>query len=137
MHGVRSTCDGFDDRATRAHRTISDHVDVAASRLIHVVASSRGNVSNCRRHWHSDTEDVVRCVSCAAAESDENPSRTGPHEMKGCPIGRAATHDDGHIELKDELFEIQRLTGDSNMLGADRRAADDEYVHPSIDHGGV
>src|ERR1700753_4495377 len=42
-------------------------------------------------------------------------------------------HDDRHVQLVDELLEVERLAPAGHVLGRDRGAADDEDVHPGVD----
>ena len=49
-------------------------------------------------------------------------------------VGRAAADDDRHVELVDELLEVERLGPAGDVLGGHRRAADDEQVDAGVDH---
>jgi hypothetical protein len=75
------------------------------------------------------------CASRAAAEADEHAGRAGAHEVQCRLIGRTAADDHGDVELVDELFEVERLGLRGDVLGGDRRAADDEHVDARVDDG--
>ncbi|MGX1505498.1 UNVERIFIED_CONTAM: hypothetical protein RKD43_004123 [Streptomyces graminofaciens] len=71
----------------------------------------------------------------AAAEADEDARRAGTHKVQRGRVRGAAAHDDRHVEFVDELLEVQRLRGAGDVLGGDRRTADDEDVDARVDHG--
>ena len=50
-------------------------------------------------------------------------------------VGRRAAHDHGHVELVDELLEVERLLVLRHVLGAHRGAADHEQVDAGVDDG--
>jgi hypothetical protein len=72
-------------------------------------------------------------VGGAATEADEDARRSGAHEVQGGLVRRAAAHDHGHVELVDELLEVQRLAVAGHVLRRDRRAPDDEQVDARVD----
>ena len=56
--GVGSAGEGLHDVAAAPHRAISDDVDIAATRLVEVVASSGRDIADGARHRHPDPEDI-------------------------------------------------------------------------------
>src|ERR1035441_9267615 len=73
-------------------------------------------------------------VPRAAAEPDEYPGRPGPHEVQRRGVRGAAAHDHRHVELIDELLEVERLGLPGDVLGGNGGAADNEDIHARIDN---
>ena len=71
----------------------------------------------------------------AAAEADEHARGARAHEVQRRGVGRGAADDHGHVELVDELLEVERLDLLADVLGADGGAADDEQVDAGVDDG--
>ena len=67
----------------------------------------------------------------SAAEADEDSRCTGLHEMASGAVGGDTAHEHRGVEAVDEVLEIQRILA-TDVLGRDRRAADDEEVHASL-----
>ena len=132
---VGAARDGLDDVAGRADPTVGDDVHVAAAGLVEVVAPRGCDVGDGRGHRGVDAEGGARRVRRAAAEADEDTGRAGAHEVQGRRVGRGAADDDGHVELVDEALEVERLGATGDVLGRDRRAADDEEVDAGVDDG--
>ena len=112
---------------------VGDDVHVAATGLVEVVPTGRGHVGDRARHRHRETEDRAGRVRGAAAEADQDPRRAGAHQVQRRLVGRAAADDHRHVELVDELLEVQRLGLAGDVLGGHRRAADDEHVDAGVD----
>ena len=133
--GIRPHRERLDDVARGAHAAVGDHVDVASARLVEVVAARAGDVGDRCRHRGMDAEGGARGGCRSPAEADENARRTGAHEVQRGGVGRGAADDDGHVEVVDELLEVQRLVDRRHVLGRHRRAADDEQVDAGRDDG--
>ncbi len=88
-----------------------------------------------RQHRDLDAEDVARGVRGAAAEADEDTGRAGAHQVQGGGVRGAAADDHRDVQLVDELLQVERLGGAGDVLGGDRRTADDEDVHARVDDG--
>ena len=97
---------------------VGDDVDVAAAGLVEVVAAGRGDVGDRRGHRHGDAQHGARRVRRAAAEADQHAGRAGAHQVQRGLVGRAAADDDRHVELVDELLEVERLGPAGDVLGA-------------------
>ena len=108
-HRVGAAGDRLGQVAGAADAAVGDDVHVAAAGLVHVVAPRRGDVGDRRGHRHADAEDVARRVRGAAAEADEHAGRAGAHEVQRGLVRRAAADDHRHVELVDELLEVERL----------------------------
>ena len=133
--GVRAARDRLDDVARARHAAVGDDVHVAAAGLVHVVAAGRRDVGDRGRHRRVDAEGGAGGVGRAAAEADEHARRAGAHEVQRRRVGRAAADDHRHVELVDELLEVERLGPAGDVLGGDGRAADDEQVDPGVHDG--
>ena len=134
-HGVGAAGDGLDDVAAAAHAAVGDDVDVAAAGLVHVVAPGRGDVGDRGGHRGVDAEHEAGGVGRAAAEADEHAGGAGAHQVQRRRVGGRTADDDRHVELVDELLEVQRLGAARDVLGRDGRAADDEQVDAGVDDG--
>ncbi len=110
-------------------------MDVAPARLVEVVAPRRCHVGDRARHGHGDAQHRTGRVRRATAEAHQHAGTTGPHQVQRCLVRRAAADDDRHVELVDELLEVQRLRVAGHVLGRHRRAPDDEQVDTGVDHG--
>ena len=124
---------GLDDVARGAEAAVGDDVHVAAARLVEVVTAGAGDVGDGRRHGRVDAEGGAGRAGGAAPEPDEHARRARAHEVQGGRVGRGPADDDGHVELVDELLEVQRLGALRDVLGRHRRAADDEEVDARVD----
>jgi hypothetical protein len=85
-------------------------------------------------HRHRDAKDRTGGVPGPAAEPDQHAGRAGAHEVQGRGVRRAAADDDRHVELVDELLEVERLGSPGHVLGGHRGAADHEQVDARVDH---
>ncbi len=112
-------------------------MDVAPARLVEVVAARAGDVGYRRGHRGVDAENPARRRGCAPAEADEHARGARAHEVQGCRVGRSTADDDRHVEVVDELLEVEGLVDARDVLGRNRRATDDEQVHTRGDHGFV
>ena len=76
-------------------------------------------------------------VVCAAPppKPTQHAGRAGAHQVQGRGVRGAAADDHRDVQLVDELLEVQRLGGAGDVLGGDRRTADDEDVHARVDDG--
>ena len=79
------------------------------------------------------TQHLTHGGGRSAALPHQDRSGTGAHEMEGGGVGGDPANDDGHVELVDESFEIEGLSGAGDVLGGDHRAADDEKVGTGLD----
>src|SRR5690606_28426231 len=125
----------FSDVAAAGHPAVRDDVDVAAPGLVEVVPPGRGDVADRGRHGHGHPQHAAGGVPRPAAETDEHPRSTGAHEVQGGGVGGASPDHDGNVEVVDELLEVEGLRAAGDVFGGDRGAADDENVHPGLDHG--
>ena len=73
----------------------------------------------------------------AAAEADEHAGRAGTHQVQGRGVVGGAAYDDGHIQIVDELLQVQWLVILGDVLGGNDRAADDEQVDARFEHGRI
>ncbi len=63
------------------------------------------------------------------------PDGAGPHQVQAGVVGSAAADDTGHVEVGDELLEVERLGLRRDVLRGDHRALDDEDVEPGLERG--
>ena len=63
------------------------------------------------------------------------PRPPGPHQVQRGLVGGATADDHRHVQVVDELLEIQWGQVRRDMLGRHGGASDDEEVHAGIDHG--
>ena len=118
-----------------AEAAVGDDVHVASARLVEVVAARAGDIRDRGRHRGVDAERRARRGRGSAAEADEHAGRAGAHEVQRRGVGGGAADDDRHVELVDELLEVQRLLVLRHVLGRHRGAADDEQVDAGVDDG--
>ena len=57
--------------------------------------------------------------------------------MQGRGVVGGAAYDDGHIQIVDELLQVQWLVILGDVLGGNDRAADDEQVDARFEHGRI
>ncbi len=131
-HRVRAAGDRLGDVAGAAQCAVRDDVDVAAAGFVQVVAPGLGNVRQRGGHRHLDAQDVAGALGGAAAEADQDAGGARPHQVQGGLVGGAAAHDHRHVELVDELLQVQRLGLPRDVLGGHRGAADHEEVQPGL-----
>ena len=117
--GVGPAGDGFDDVAGVAHRAVGDHMDIAPSGLVEVVAAGGGDIGHRGGHGHIEAQHLPHGGGGAAALADEHGSGTGAHEMEGGGVGGHPADDDGHIQLVDEALEVEGLGIARDVLGGD------------------
>ena len=84
-----------------------------------------------------NTDGVAVRGYCAAAEADEHAGRAGTHQVQGRGVVGGAAYDDGHIQIVDELLQVQWLVILGDVLGGNDRAADDEQVDARFEHGRI
>jgi len=125
--------DRLDDVAAGADAAVGDDVDVAATGLVEVVATGRGDVGDRARHRGVDSQRAARGVRGTATEPDEHAGSPGAHEVQGGGVGGRPADDHGDVELVDEALEVERLGLAGDVLGADGGATDDEQVDPGVD----
>src|SRR5262249_56341633 len=65
---------------------------------------------------YRDAEHGRGGVPAAAAETGQHPGRTGAHQVQRGGVGRAPADDHRHVQLVDELLEVQRLGPAGDML---------------------
>src|SRR5690606_2910447 len=80
--GIGPARDGLDEVAGAAHPAVGDDVDVAAARLVEVVAARGGDVGDGGGHRGVDPQRGAGRVGGAAAEADEDPGRARAHEVE-------------------------------------------------------
>ena len=118
-HRVGTAGDRLGDVAAVGHAAVADDVHVAATGLVHVVAASRGDVGHGRGHRNPDAEHLAGRVRRAAADADEDAGCARTHQVQCGLVGRAAADDDRHVELVDELLEVERGRLGRHVLGRD------------------
>src|SRR5690606_37827545 len=95
--GIRTHRDGLDDVSRRAETAIRDDVNVAATRLVEVVATSAGNISDRGRHRRMDAEAQPRRRRGPSAEPYKYARGSRAHEVqRGC-VARGTAHDDRNV----------------------------------------
>ena len=133
-HRVRATGESLGDIATLAHATVGDDVDVD-TRLVEVTHARTRDVGNRRRLGHANAEHRARRARVTWTDPDEDARRARAHEVQRRLITRAATHDDGQLEVADELLEIERLDGLGHVLGGDDRPLNNQDVESRVEDG--
>ena len=118
----------------RHDRAVGDHVHVAATGLVEVVAAGRGDIGDRRGHRHGDAQHRPGGVRGSAAEPDQDAGRAGTHQVQRRLVRGAAADDDRHVQLVDELLQVERLELGGDVLGGHRGAADDEEVDAGVHH---
>ena len=136
-HGIGAKRERLDEAAGVAHAAVGDHLDVTAAGLVHVVAAGFGHVGDGGGHRSVNTDGVAVRGYCAAAEADEHAGRAGTHQVQGRGVVGGAAYDDGHIQIVDELLQVQWLVILGDVLGGNDRAADDEQVDARFEHGRI
>src|SRR5690625_3317464 len=131
--GVGATGQSLGDVTAAAHAAVGDDVHVAAAGLVEVVAAGGGDVTDGAGHGHGHAEHRAGGVAGTAAEAHEHTRGAGTHQVQGGGVGRATTDDDGHVQVVDELLEVERLGPPGHVLGRDSGPADHEDVHPGVD----
>ena len=130
--GVRAQRDRLRDVAAVAHTAVGDHLAVLA-RLQHVRRACVRDVRNRGRLRHADAEHAACRARRSGADAHEHAGRTRAHEVKPRVIGRTPAHDDGHVERRDELLQVQRLGHRRDVLAGDDRPLDHEHVESRLE----
>lgn len=136
-HGIGTKRERLDEAAGVAHAAIGDHLDVTAAGFVHVVTACFRHICDGGGHRSVDTDGVAVRGYRAATEADKHAGRAGTHQMQSRGIVGGATDDDGHIQIVDELLQVQRLVILGDMLGGNNRATDDEQVDARFEHGRI
>ena len=84
-------------------------------------------------HRDREAEHGTGGVRRSPAEADEDARGAGAHQVQRRLVRRATADDHGHVELVDELLEVQRLGLAGDVLGRHRGPADDEHVDARVD----
>ncbi len=121
------------DVAAAGHAAIGDDVHVPSAGFVQVVAPGRGHVGDRGRHRDRDAEHGGRRVTGAAAEAGQHARGAGAHQVQRGGVRRAAADDHRHVQLVDELLQVERLGLTGHVLGRHRRAADHEDVDARVD----
>jgi hypothetical protein len=127
---VGAAGDGLGDVAAVAHAAVGDDLGVLA-RLEHVLRAGGRDVGDRRRLRDADAQHAARGARRARADADEHAGRAGAHEVQARGVRGAAADHDGHVDLADELLEVERLGDRGDVLGRDDRALDDQDVEPA------
>ena len=69
------------------------------------------------------------------AKPHEDAGRSGTHQVQRRGVRGDTAHHHRHIELVDELLEVQRLSLARHVLCRNRGAANDEHVDAGINDG--
>jgi len=128
-----ATGDCLRDVSPGTHPAVGDDVDVAATRLVEVAHPSTGRVRDGGGHRNADAEHAPGGAGVAGADADEEARGTGTHQVQRRREGRTATDDDRHVEVADELLQVQRLAAAADVLGGDDGALDDEDVDAGVE----
>ena len=128
---IGATSERLHDISARPHRSVGDHVDVATTGLIEVVASRSSNFRDGGCHGHSHTNDVGGGVARSSTESDEDTRRTRAHQVQRRLPSTASTDDDRDVEIVNELLQIQFVPIRVHVLGGHGRSTDDDDVGTS------
>src|SRR3954471_13020210 len=126
-HRVRSDGDRLRDVAPGPHPAVGDHVAVVA-RLHHVLTAGGGHVGDRSGLRHPDPEDAAGGAGGAGADAHQDADGTGPHQVQAGVVGGAAADDTGHVEVGDELLQVERLGLGRDMLGRDHGPLNDHDV---------
>lgn len=117
---------------------VGDHLDVTTAGLVHVVAAGFGHVGDGGGHRSVNTDGVaVRRILRRRRSPTEHAGRAGTHQVQGRGVVGGAAYDDGHIQIVDELLQVQWLVILGDVLGGNDRAADDEQVDARFEHGRI
>ena len=118
-----------------AHAAVGDDVHVDAG-LVEVAHAGGPGVGDGGGLGHADAEHAPGRAGVAGADADQHADRARAHEVEGGLVAGAAADDDRHLELADDLEEVERLTVLGDVLGRHHRALDDEHVELAGDDGG-
>ena len=66
-------------------------------------------------------------------DAHEHAGRAGAHQVQPRVVGGAAADDDGHVERRDELLEVERLGDRRDVLAGDDGALDHEHVETRLE----
>ena len=132
MTASRAAGDRLGDVAAVAHAAVGDDLDVLAG-LEHVLRAGRRDVGDRRRLRDADAQHAARGARRARADADEHAGRAGAHQVQARVVRGTAADDDRHVDLADELLEVQRLGHRGDVLGGDDRALDDEDVEAGVE----
>ena len=108
-------------------------MDVTSARFVEVIPARRGDVGDGGGHGGGYPHRSAGRGGGPSPVSGEHARRAGAHEMERAGVGHGAADQDGNLQFIDETLEIERLSGSGDVLGGNRRAADDEKVHSRID----
>ena len=132
-HRVGAARDRLGDVAAGAHPAVGDDVHVDAG-LVEVTDAGAGGVGDGGGLRHADAEHAAAGARVTGADTHEHADRTGAHEVQRGGVRRAPADDDRHVELADELLEVERLDRLRHVLGRHDRALDHEDVELGFEH---
>src|SRR5690606_37424793 len=117
-----------------ADAAVGDDVDVAAARLVEVVAASRRRVDDRGGHGHADAQHPVGGGDPGrVAVADQHPGGSGAHEVHRRAVVADPARDHRDVQVGDEVLEVQRL----GVLAADVLGRHDGALHHQDLHPGV
>src|SRR5918995_590640 len=132
-HRVGAARDRLGDVAAGAHPAVGDHVHVHA-RLVEVPDAGAGGIGDRGCLRDADAEHGPARAGVPGADPDEDPDRARTHEVQGGGVRGAPAHDHRHVELTDELLEVERLARLRHVLGRYHRALEHEDVEVGLHH---
>src|SRR5699024_9366678 len=132
-HGIGPACQGFGDVPTAGHAAVGDDVYVTATGLVEVVAAGSGHITDGAGHRHGHTQYGACGVARTTTETDQDTRGASTHQVQGGGVGGATADHHRHIEVVDELLEVERFGTAGDVFGRDRGAPDHEDVHTGVD----
>src|SRR5215212_808042 len=118
--------------AASTHAAVGDDVDVIAGlqEVAHPGGRGVGDGGSLR---HPDPDHTARRADAPRTDADQDAHGPGAHEVERCRVTRASPDDDGDVQRRHELHEVEGLDLARDVLGGDDRTLDDEHVEAGLD----
>src|SRR5699024_11731652 len=84
-------------------------------------------------HRHGHTQYGALGDARTTTETDQDTRGASTHQVQGGGVGGATADHHRHIEVVDELLEVERFGTAGDVFGRDRGAPDHEDVHTGVD----
>ncbi len=128
-HRVRSAGQRPRDLAAVLDLSAGDDVHVAATGFVQIVPAGGRGIDDGGGQRDPDAEHLVGGGEVIGADPDDDARRAGSHQVQRRLVVRAPADDHRHVEVGDELLEVQRFIAAAHVFRRHDRALDDEDVH--------